>query len=170
MLTAGIESPILEKLRAGSIQGALPEVQAHVSKAFIDRIGEGRPVESGRALMILALMPACSQEDDEVHDMLVAEKVDILFHGHDHFYAKQELDGIVYQECPQPIKSMKYCYRDIGQYENGELRPNAGYLSVSVNPISVKGEYIRTFISKKGMNGKRDHTYILERSGFRKRQ
>ena len=37
-----------------------------------------------------------------VHQLLVANKVTAFFHGHDHLYAKQELDGIVYQEGPQP--------------------------------------------------------------------
>lgn len=37
-----------------------------------------------------------------IHQFLIANKVNAVFHGHDHFYAYQQLDGIVYQECPQP--------------------------------------------------------------------
>ena len=37
-----------------------------------------------------------------IHQLLVQNQVTIVFHGHDHFYAKQDLDGIVYQEVPQP--------------------------------------------------------------------
>lgn len=37
-----------------------------------------------------------------VHKLLVENDVSAVFHGHDHFYAHQELDGIVYQLVPQP--------------------------------------------------------------------
>ncbi len=37
-----------------------------------------------------------------IHDLLVKHGVSIVFHGHDHLFIKQELDGIVYQEVPQP--------------------------------------------------------------------
>jgi predicted phosphodiesterase len=37
-----------------------------------------------------------------IHQLLIQNRVDIVFHGHDHFFAKQDLDGIVYQAVPQP--------------------------------------------------------------------
>jgi hypothetical protein len=37
-----------------------------------------------------------------IHQLLVRNKVAAVFHGHDHLFAKQDLDGIVYQEVPQP--------------------------------------------------------------------
>ena len=37
-----------------------------------------------------------------IHQLLVQNRMSIVFHGHVHFYAKQALDGIVYQEVPQP--------------------------------------------------------------------
>ena len=37
-----------------------------------------------------------------IHQLLVKNHVSVVFHGHDHLYAKQNLDGIVYQEVPQP--------------------------------------------------------------------
>ncbi|MFO0954684.1 MAG: YHYH protein [Isosphaeraceae bacterium] len=37
-----------------------------------------------------------------VHDLLVKHGVSAVFHGHDHFYARQERDGVVHQLVPQP--------------------------------------------------------------------
>lgn len=37
-----------------------------------------------------------------IHDLLVRKGVSVVFHGHDHLYARQDLDGIVYQAVPQP--------------------------------------------------------------------
>lgn len=37
-----------------------------------------------------------------IHQILVESGVTAVFHGHDHLYDKQDLDGIVYQEVPQP--------------------------------------------------------------------
>ena len=37
-----------------------------------------------------------------IHQLLVENDVTIFFHGHDHLFVKQDLDGIVYQEVPQP--------------------------------------------------------------------
>ncbi|MCY2952886.1 MAG: hypothetical protein NTU53_13060 [Planctomycetota bacterium] len=37
-----------------------------------------------------------------IRQLLVQNHVNIAFQGHEHLYAKQDLDGIVYQEVPQP--------------------------------------------------------------------
>ena len=41
-----------------------------------------------------------------IHQLLVENDVTIFFHGHDHLFVKQDLDGIVYQEVPQPSYAM----------------------------------------------------------------
>ena len=38
----------------------------------------------------------------EYHQLLVDNNVTAFFHGHDHLFARQELNGVVYQACPQP--------------------------------------------------------------------
>jgi hypothetical protein len=35
-----------------------------------------------------------------IHQLLLENHVTTVFHGHDHLFAKQELDGIIYQEVP----------------------------------------------------------------------
>jgi hypothetical protein len=37
-----------------------------------------------------------------IHQFLVANNVTAVFHGYDHLFVKQELDGIIYQENPAP--------------------------------------------------------------------
>ena len=43
-----------------------------------------------------------------VHQLMDQYDVTIFFHGHDHFYAKQILDDIVYQEVPMPAATDGY--------------------------------------------------------------
>lgn len=45
------------------------------------------------------MRPGC---DMPIHDLLLKCGVNVMFHGHDHFYAKQEKDGIIYQLVLQP--------------------------------------------------------------------
>jgi len=40
--------------------------------------------------------------DMPIHEILAKNKVAVVFHGHDHMFAKEELEGVVYQLVPQP--------------------------------------------------------------------
>ena len=80
-----------------------------------------------------------------VHQLLVDNKVNFVFKGHDHFYAKQELDGIVYQTLPQPShpgvevnNAQTYGYRE------GQIIGGSGYLNVVVSPENVKVTFVTT--------------------------
>ena len=79
-----------------------------------------------------------------IHDLLVKYEVTAVFHGHDHFYAKQEKDGVVYQMAPQP-GTPGNSILDAGKfgYESGTFLPSAGYLSVHVAPSGVTVEYVQ---------------------------
>ena len=79
-----------------------------------------------------------------IHDLLVKYDVTAVFHGHDHFYAKQEKDGIVYQMAPQP-GTPGNSILDAGKfgYESGTFLPSAGYLRVHVAPSGVTVEYVQ---------------------------
>ena len=50
-----------------------------------------------------------------IHQLLVAHNATIYFHGHDHLYVKQDLDGIVYQEGPVPARSGRHASRRYGR-------------------------------------------------------
>ena len=82
-----------------------------------------------------------------IHDLLVKNKVNIVFHGHDHFYARQYLDGIVYQEVPQPgYPGNGKAPRSAAEYgyASGTILGSSGHLRVTVSPASALVEYIRS--------------------------
>ncbi len=82
--------------------------------------------------------------DMPIHALLVANKVSAVFHGHDHFYGYQQLDGIVYQECPQPgTANFSTASANDGRYTQGTILPNSGHLRVTVSPENTKVEYVR---------------------------
>jgi hypothetical protein len=92
----------------------------------------------------------------------------IFFQGHDHIYAKQERDGVVYQECPMPADHA-YEARNADAYRTGVKRPNSGYLRVDVSPQRVTVEYVRCFLAKdedaQRKTGEVAHTYTVEPRG-----
>jgi hypothetical protein len=81
-----------------------------------------------------------------IHDVMRDAGVNIFFHGHDHVFVKEVLDGVFYQACPQPT-SLGY---GPGYYSpdfyRGTRRNNSGHLRVSVSPDSVKVDYIRAVL------------------------
>ena len=80
-----------------------------------------------------------------IHQLLVQNRVNIVFHGHDHLYAKQDLDGIVYQEVPQPgdpkgsaRNAAEYGYRD------GVILGGSGHMRVTISAGQATVDYVRT--------------------------
>jgi phosphodiesterase/alkaline phosphatase D-like protein len=88
--------------------------------------------------------------DMPVHNLLVQNKVSAVFHGHDHLYGYQTLDGIVYLECPQPGTSN---YTSLGSAADGKytqglsslLLADSGHIRVSVTPGQVVADYVRAY-------------------------
>jgi len=106
-----------------------------------------------------------------VHDLMVAEGVAVFFHGHDHVYVYETLDGIVYQACPQPAN---HAYSD-GFYQPEVYRGikvnNSGHIRVSVSPDSIRVEYVRAVLPEdepliedgvEVRNGEVSHSYTLK--------
>jgi UDP-2,3-diacylglucosamine pyrophosphatase LpxH len=89
-------------------------------------------------------------EHGAIHDMLASEGVTAVFHGHDHGFAHQTLDGIHYIECPtiSGISLFQRLYDDgfleAADYKNGVRMGNNGYIRVTVNPEQVLVEYVGT--------------------------
>jgi hypothetical protein len=81
-----------------------------------------------------------------LHTLFRDTRVSAVFHGHDHVYVHQELDGIVYQEVPQPSASNFANGATIaaeGGYMTGDVRSSSGHLRVVVSPASAVVEYVR---------------------------
>ena len=76
-----------------------------------------------------------------IHQLMVKHGVTIFFQGHDHVFARQELDGVIYQTLPEPADPNYALYFD-DAYQSGDLRPNSGRVRVSVGPDQVRVEYV----------------------------
>jgi hypothetical protein len=85
---------------------------------------------------------------EPIHQLLVSTGVNIVFHGHDHLYARQELDGVVYQEVPQPGWP-GLTLQNPGRYGyvSGVLLPSSGHLRVTVAPAELKVEYVKAYLA-----------------------
>ena len=86
-----------------------------------------------------------------LHQLFVKNAVTAVFHGHDHLYAKQDLDGIVYQEVPQPSAINFSNFNSIAAsygYKSGTILGSSGFIKVTVNAKSVQSQYIRTWLAK----------------------
>lgn len=83
---------------------------------------------------------------ESIHALLVRTGVTAVFHGHDHLFARQQLDGIVYQEVPQPAHpgpGHQQAGTDYG-YRSGVIMGDSGYLRVQVGPDGVLSEFVGT--------------------------
>lgn len=88
-----------------------------------------------------------------IHQVLVENGVSAVFHGHDHQYAYEMRDGIVYQSVPAP-QSSGFNYYSEGGYTIRVLG-NPGHLRVTVSPSQTTVDYIAA--SGGGIN----HTYPI---------
>jgi hypothetical protein len=79
-----------------------------------------------------------------IHRLLIEAGVSAVFHGHDHFYARQELEGITYQLVPQPAHQNERSHHatEYG-YKEGLFLPSSGHLRVKIAPEKTTVEYIR---------------------------
>ncbi|HZU87214.1 MAG TPA: metallophosphoesterase [Anaerolineaceae bacterium] len=93
-----------------------------------------------------------------IHQMLVDNHVNVVFHGHDHVFVKQELDGIIYQEVPQPSNTeynKTSLATDYG-YLSGDVFGSSGHLRVTVSPLEVTVEYVRAYLQEDENNTQRN--------------
>jgi hypothetical protein len=81
-----------------------------------------------------------------IHQLLVKTGVSAVFHGHDHLFVKEELDGIIYQEVPQPghpsggtRSAEEYGY-------TGVILGSSGHVRVTVNEKEAKVDYVRSIV------------------------
>ena len=93
-----------------------------------------------------------------IRDLLLTNKAQIFFHGHDHLFVKQDYytngntngtPDFIYQEVPQPSH---YPYDSVTSatdpnynYTNGVLLGSSGHLRVTVSPTNSLVEYVRSY-------------------------
>lgn len=100
-----------------------------------------------------------------IHQLLASNHVTIVFQGHDHIFARQQLDGVTYQALPNPADP-NYSLFNADAYTNCLYKTNnTGYVRVTVAPENVKVDYVRTYLPTEeealGTNGMVDYSYTL---------
>ena len=102
-----------------------------------------------------------------IHQLLVENHVTAVFHGHDHLFAKEELDGVIYQLVPQPSTAQYDATRSAQEYGygGGDLLGSPGHLRVTISPSQVTVEYVRAYLPQdetgERLNGKAEYTYAI---------
>lgn len=144
------------------LKSSLEKVDAKFRFVFIHHLVGGSPMNNRGGVEVARLWEwggKNTEGEDEfanqrpgwampVHDLLVKHGVSIVFHGHDHLFIKQDLDGIVYQEVPQPghpRSGNTNTAKEYG-YLSGEIQSSSGYIRVLVGQDKSRVDYVRTYL------------------------
>ena len=99
-----------------------------------------------------------------IHQLMAKNGVTIFFQGHDHNFAYQQLDGVVYQTLPYPADP-NYSLSFAEAYKSGTILPASGYGRVTVSPTGVKVDYVRNYLAADEGPGKKsgatDFSYTI---------
>ena len=100
-----------------------------------------------------------------IHQLMVENGVTIFFQAHDHIFAHQELDGVVYQSVPNPADDT-YTARNRNAYLSGGVLDNSGHLNVTVSPENVRVDYVRSYLPEHEVGSRRhgdvNYSYTVE--------
>ncbi len=106
--------------------------------------------------------------DKPIHQLMRDTGVTIFFQGHDHLYARQELDGVIYQTCPNPADPTFTAFNREA-YRSGDIFPNSGHLRVTISggdAATCTVQYVRAARpgdeGAHGKNGSLVHTYLVK--------
>ena len=102
-----------------------------------------------------------------IHQLMVKNGVNVFFQGHDHLFAQERLDGLVYQEVPMPSDSTY----TIGMLANADAYTSnqldgAGHIRVTVSRDSAFIEYVSAYLPQDEdathRNGKTRFSYSVK--------
>lgn len=83
--------------------------------------------------------------DQTVHDILVANNVSAFIHGHDHQYAYEKRDGVVYLSMPAAgFSGIGFGIYTTGSGYTIQALPSPGHFRVTVTPNAATFDYIAT--------------------------
>ena len=103
-----------------------------------------------------------------VQQVMAENDVTVFFQGHDHLFAREVVDGVVYQTLPKPAEREPDAQNNFGAYPNADLLMNSGFLNVTVAPEGVTVEYYRNyFVSTGSQEGNTGvvYRYAIDTSG-----
>jgi len=97
--------------------------------------------------------------DKPIHQLMDEHKVAIFFFGHDHLFAREKVDGVIYQSVPNPADNTYTAFNSDAydpstitlpgasyDPDYGVIMPNSGYLHVTVSPEDVTVAYVRAVL------------------------
>jgi hypothetical protein len=104
--------------------------------------------------------------DQPIHQLMVAYGVSAFFHGHDHMYAYEKRDGVVYQEMPSASMTgsgFSTCYSGASGSYAIQVLPSPGHLRIAVAATDATVGYIAS------SSGALNYSYTIEPndSGFK---
>jgi hypothetical protein len=80
--------------------------------------------------------------DDPIRQLMIDNHVSAFFHGHDHQYAYEVRDGIVYQSLPRPSTGLDFNYYSESDPYTERVLSSPGHLRVTVTPTQATVEYV----------------------------
>ena len=99
-----------------------------------------------------------------IQQLMAKNNVTIFFQGHDHLFARQELNGVTYQEVPCPADPTFSTF-NADAYKSGVKLPNTGHLRVTVSSQNVTVDYVKSYLPGKetasDKNGMVAYSYTL---------
>lgn len=101
-----------------------------------------------------------------VHQLLVENHVTAFFHAHDHEYAHEVRDGVIYELVPMAADS-SYGFGSFQLYNERDpytlrVLPNSGHLRVTVSPEKATVDYVRSFLPGDGNNEEVAYSYSVD--------
>ncbi|MBK7224011.1 MAG: metallophosphoesterase [Saprospiraceae bacterium] len=91
---------------------------------------------------------------EPIHQLMVRYGVNLYLQGHDHVYAKESLDGIIYQTLPMASDST-YSLGIIanGDAFTGKVLDGSGHINISVNENCMEINYVRAYLPQDTISG-----------------
>lgn len=89
-----------------------------------------------------------------IHQVFVDTGVDIFFQGHDHLFAKEQLNGVTYQEVPMPSdNTYTFGYTANASAYTDVTLDGTGHIKVSVTPDCVTVDYVKAYLPADTVGG-----------------
>ncbi len=100
--------------------------------------------------------------DETIHQMFIDYGVSAFFHGHDHQYAYEVRDDIVYLSLPRPSTGLDFNYYSVSDPYTEVVMASPGYIRVSVDPAVATVEYI----SSSNTIGTVNHSFTIDPNDY----
>ncbi|MEI7484416.1 MAG: metallophosphoesterase [Ignavibacteriota bacterium] len=83
-----------------------------------------------------------------IHQLMVQNHVSVFFQGHDHLFATEQLNGLVYQEVGMPSDSTYQIgiLANASAYTGNNIYDGSGHIRVTVSPVNARVDYVSAYL------------------------